>query len=167
MANMIKVLAISVSIFVGTIGSLNAQSQGILPIIDAIKGVNLSNPDSSTVGFVGSRCGNLYMTIGGYFSANANKDSERKIATDFIAKAEIFSFVGVYVDTNVNNKTNAAVVSQGDALSKAYIQEMLAGKRLNNNVFTKLIESDVNFCVSQFSEYQLIYRKIYDSVGKK
>jgi hypothetical protein len=66
-----KLLAITISIFLGAIGPLHAQTQGILPISDALKGISLSNPDSSTVGFIGSRCGNLFMTIGGYFSANA------------------------------------------------------------------------------------------------
>jgi hypothetical protein len=144
-----------------------AQTQGMLSISDATKGLNLSKPDNSTIGFIGTRCGVLYMAISGYFASNANKDSDRKIAEDFFKRSEIFSFVGIYVDTNVNKKTNDAVKAQGDALSKAYIDEMLAGKRLNNNVFTKLIEEDVNFCTNQLSGYSYLYKTIYDSTNKE
>ncbi len=143
-----------------------AQTQKMLSIGEATKGLSLSNPDNSTIGFIGTRCGILFMTISGYFASNANKDSERKIAEDFYKRSEIFSFVGIYVDTNVNKKTNAAVTSQGDALSKAYIDEMLAGKRLNNDVFTELIRDDVKFCSNQLEGYSYLYNKIHDSADK-
>lgn len=146
-------------------GFATAQTQGMLPMVDVVKGVNLTNPDNSTIGFIGTRCGTLFMTISGYFAGNANKDSERQTAKDFMDKAEVFSFVGVFLDTGVNKKTNDAVKTQGEALSKAYIDEMLAGKRLNNNVFTKLIQSDVNFCVSQYPAYTAYYKTIMDSVN--
>lgn len=146
-----------------------AQTQKMLSIVEATKGLDLSKPDNSTLGFIGTRCGVLYMTISGYFASNANKDSERKIAEDFYKRSEIFSFVGIYVDTNVNKKSNDAIKSQGDALSKAYIDEMLSGKRLNNDVFTELIKSDVNFCSNQMASYAYLYKTIYDSAntGKK
>lgn len=137
-----------------------------MPLVDIVKGINLSKPDNSSIGFIGQRCGTLYTAIAGYFAANANKDSERKAATDFMARAEIFSFVGIYVDSTLNKKTNDAIKSQGEALSKAYIDEMLAGKRLNNNVFTKLIESDVNFCVDQLPQYSALYNTIKNSAKK-
>jgi acetate kinase len=143
-----------------------AQTQKMMSISEATKGLNLSKPDNSTIGFIGTRCGVLYMTISGYFASNANKDSDRKIAEDFYKRSEIFSFVGIYVDTSVNKKTNDAINAQGDALSKAYIEEMLAGKRLNNDVFTKLIGEDVKFCTNQLSAYMAIYKTIYDSAGK-
>ncbi len=163
---MIKLLTIITVAALVSINSVYAQNQGMLPLVDAVKGINLSKPDNSTIGFVGSRCGTLYTAIAGYFAGNANKDSERKTASDFMEKAEIFSFVGIYVDSTVNKKTNEAIKAQGDALSKAYIDEMLAGKRLNNNVFTKLIESDVNFCVNQFPEYFSLYKTIQDGNKK-
>lgn len=144
-----------------------AQTQKMLSISEATKGLNLSKPDNSTIGFIGTRCGVLYMAISGYFASNAKKDSDRKIAEDFLKRSEIFSFVGIYVDTNVNKKTNDAVKAQGDALSKAYIDEMLAGKRLNNDVFTKLIEEDVNFCTNQLLGYSYLYKTIYDSANKE
>lgn len=144
----------------------SAQTQPMLPLVDAVKGINLSKPDNSTIGFIGSRCGTLFAAIAGYFAGNANKDSERKTASDFMTRGEIYSFVGIYIDSNINKKTNESLKAQGDALSKAYIDEMLAGKRLNNNVFTKLIESDVNFCASQFPEYFAIYNAIQDSAKK-
>ena len=144
----------------------HAQTQGMMPLVDTVKGINLSKPDNSTIGFIGSRCGTLYTAIAGYFAANANKDSERKTASDFMAKAEIFSFVGIFIDSAINNKTNDAIKAQGDAISKAYIDEMLVGKRLNNNIFTKLIESDVNFCVNQFPEYSSLYKTIQDGSKK-
>ena len=143
-----------------------SQPREMFPIVEAVKGINLSKPDNSSIGFIGERCGSLYTVIAGYFAGNATKDSERKTASDFMAKAEIFSFVGIYIDSTLNKKTNEAIKAQNEVLSKAYIDEMLAGKRLNNNVFTKLIESDVNFCVAQFSEYSALYKSIQDS-GKK
>ncbi len=144
-----------------------AQSQKMLSITEATKGLNLSNPDNSTVGFIGTRCGVLFMTISGYFASNASKDSDRKIAEEFYKRSEIFSFVGIYVDTNVNKKTDAAVTAQGDALSKAYIDEMLYGKRLNNDIFTELIKSDVNFCTNQMTNYAHLYRTIYDAANSR
>lgn len=136
---------------------------------EATKGLNISKPDNSTIGFIGTRCGVLYMAISGYFASNANKDSERKIAEDFFKRSEIFSFVGIFIDTNVNKKTNDAVKLQGDALSQAYISEMLSGKRLNNDAFTELIQADVNFCSTHLPTYTSMYRVIYDSAntGKK
>ena len=146
-----------------------AQNQKMLSMAEATKGLNFSKPDNSTIGFIGTRCGVLFMTISGYFSSNANKDSERKIAEDFFKRSEIFSFVGIFVDTGVNKKTNDAVKLQGDALSKAYIAEMQSGKRLNNDVFTEFIQADVNFCSNQLASYMSMYKTIYDSVntGKK
>jgi hypothetical protein len=35
-----------------------------------------------------------------------------------------------------------------------------AGKRLNNNVFTQLVESDVDFCVKQFPAFVHAYKII-------
>jgi hypothetical protein len=163
---MIKAITL-ISLLMLSMGNYaHAQKQGMMPLNDAVKGINLSKPDNSSIGFIGSRCGTLYMAIAGYFAANANKDSERKAATDFMARAEIFSFVGIYVDSTLNKKTNDAIKAQGEALSKAYIDEMLAGKRLNNNVFTKLIESDVNFCVDQLPQYSALYNTIQNSAKK-
>lgn len=144
-----------------------AQNQGMLPITEVMKGTNLSKPDNSAIGFIGVRCGNLFTTISGYFAGNASNDSERQTAKNFMDKAEVFSFVGMYIDTNINKKTNDAVRAQSEALSKAYIDEMLAGKRLNNNIFTKLVEADVKFCASQLPSYEAMYRTIYASADNK
>lgn len=142
-----------------------AQNQKMLSMPEATKGVNLSKPDNSTIGFIGTRCGVLYMTISGYFASNAANDSDRKIAEDFFKRSEIFSFVGIFFDTNVNKKTNDAVKLQGDTLTQAYIAEMLSGKRLNNDVFTELIRADVNFCSNQLTNYLSMYKTIYDSAN--
>ena len=161
-----KFLFLFFTLMIGSANPVFSQTQGMMPMVEAVKGINLSKPDNSTIGFVGSRCGTLFTAIAGYFAGNANKDSERKTASDFMARAEIFSFVGIYVDSNINKKTNDAIKSQGEVLSKAYIDEMLAGKRLNNNVFTKLIESDINFCSIQFPEYSALYKSIQDAAKK-
>lgn len=160
-----KLLSIAFFSLTLSSGAAYSQSQGILPMAEIVKGTNLSKPDNSTIGFIGSRCGTLYTAIAGYFAGNAVKDSEKQTAKDFMDRAEIFSFVGIYVDTNINKKTNNAVKQQGEALTKAYVDEMLAGKRLNNNVFTKLVESDVNFCSSQLPMYVAYYKTIMDSAN--
>jgi hypothetical protein len=130
------------------------------PLVEATKGTNWDKPDSSTIGFIGTRCGVLFNSISGYFAGNAAKESDKKSADDFKDRAEIFSFVGVYVDMNNNKKSKDAMAAQSQSLSKFYVDEMLSGKRLNNNVFTQLVESDVDFCVKQFPAFVHAYKII-------
>jgi hypothetical protein len=137
-----------------------AQGKAMLPMVEATKGTNWEKPDSSTIGFIGTRCGVLFNSISGYFAGNAVKESEKKSAGDFKDRAEIFSFVGVYVDMNNNKKSKDAMAAQSQSLSKFYVDEMLSGKRLNNNVFTQLVESDVDFCVKQFPAFVHAYKII-------
>lgn len=162
--NTIYALVAAVLIF----GSTPVLSQGkeMQSMTEALQGTNWNKPDSSTIGFIGTRCGVLFTAISGYFASNAIKDSERKTAEDFKSKGEIFSLVGVHVDINKNNKSDKAIKAQHQALSKNYIDEMLSGKRLNNDVFTKLVVSDVEFCVKQFPAFVHANKILLDTENK-
>ena len=87
---MIKAIALTSLLMISFGNYAYAQTQGMMPLVDTVKGINLSKLDNSSIGFVGERCGTLFTAIAGYFAGNANKDSERKTANDFMIKAEIF-----------------------------------------------------------------------------
>jgi hypothetical protein len=131
--------------------------------------INVLNPnaDPAEVGFLGVRCGVLFMTLGGYMLKNTTKSSDKETANALIKKGGNFDFVGIHLDTNKNGKSREAVMQQHKALSDAYIAEMLDGKRLNNSIATPLISSDVDTCNASYPYYKELDDLIHKSAKKK
>ncbi len=125
----------------GTWGS--AEELKLLPLSEKVVIFKEKNPDPSEVAYIGIRCSSLYGVMAGWLIENGNGESDTEYAKQFLELAKPFRIVSVHLNLTVNKMNAETMLSQQRALVKAYADEMIRGKQLNNNRFTPFVKADI------------------------
>ena len=102
--------------------------------------------DISEVAYATTRCGTLFMVIGGVFIQNAAKDEDIQNGKDVGDRGlELTLFGNLLSETIGSSKENQ--LARSSLLLKSYAERIARNRRLHNNMFHGHIQSDYKFCL--------------------